>query len=108
MCVPIFHPHLYNTQTSTVFRERCTELGIVDCVYAAYAYDAVWTVATALNGFLTSDLLHMAIAESNFSGVSVKIRIILWLDHLSCEVFIHNYYRVLKMIHTVYSGTMSL
>ena len=108
MCVPIFHPHLYNTQTSTVFRERCTALGIVDCVYAAYAYDAVWTVATALNSFPTSDLLHMAIAESNFSEVSVKIRIILWLDHLSCEVFIHNYYRVLKMIHSLYSGFMSL
>ena len=80
----------------------------MDCVYVAYAYDAVWTVATALNGFLTSDLLHMAIAESNFSGVSVKIRIIQWLGHLSCEVFIYNYYRVLIIIHTVYSGAVTL
>ena len=32
----------------------------------------MWTVATAFNSSLTSDLFHMAIAESNLSGASVK------------------------------------
>ena len=59
------------TQTSAVFQERCTARGIVDCAYAAYAYDAMWTVANAVNS-LNFDLLYMAIAESNFSGASVK------------------------------------
>ena len=69
---PIYRPSLsMYTQTSAVFQERCTARGIVDCAYAAYAYDAMWTVANAVNS-LNFDLLYMAISESNFSGASVK------------------------------------
>ena len=54
--------------------QRFRSNGITDLIYASLAYDAVWTIATALSDVLLfHSELHRAVTESDFPGVSVNI-----------------------------------
>ena len=58
---------------SASFEQWCESHGILDCAYAGLAYDAVWTVAHALNDdYLLPSDLQTAVSNANFPGVSVN------------------------------------
>ena len=71
---------------SVSFKQWCESHEILDCAYAGLAYDAVWTIAHALDdNFLLPSDLQTAVDEADFLGVSVSTA-----HTFMCIIIIHH------------------